>query len=95
MWAQAIVARRQITLVARPRDAAVGVQRVDLRIDLRFHALACDVQLALLVDRRVHVERQDHRRRAVDRHRHRRPRVGQVEARVELLGVVDRRDTDP
>ena len=66
---------------------------VDLLRVLPFTGLA-QVLLDLLVDRRVHEERQDHRRRSVDRHRHRRCRRTEVEARVELLHVVDGGDRD-
>ena len=48
--------------------------------------------LDALVDRGVHEHREDHRRRAVDRHRHRGRRVAQIEARIELLHVVERGD---
>ena len=48
--------------------------------------------LAGLVDRGVEEHREDRRRRAVDRHAHRRRRVRQVEARVQHLHVVERRD---
>ena len=51
-----------------------------------------DVLLAGLVDRCVEEEREDHRRGAVDGHADRRRRRAQVEAAVELLRVVDRRD---
>ena len=46
----------------------------------------------LLVDRGVEEHREDRRRRAVDRHRDRGGRRAQVEARVEHLHVVERRD---
>ena len=45
-----------------------------------------------LIDRRIHEHRQDHRRRTIDRHRHRGHRRAQIEARVELLHVVERCD---
>ena len=50
--------------------------------------------LDLLVDRGVEEEREDRRRRAVDRHRHRGRRRDEVEAVVERLHVVERRDRD-
>ena len=51
--------------------------------------LLADPQLALLIDRRVHEEAQEHRRRAIDGHRDRSRVGGEVESRIELLGVVD------
>ena len=47
------------------------------------------MHLDLLVDRGVHEERQDRRRRSVDGHRHRGGRLAQIEAGVELLHVVE------
>ena len=52
------------------------------------------VLLDLLVDRGVHEEREDDRRRPVDRHRDRRRRRAEIEAGVEALRVVDGRDRD-
>jgi hypothetical protein len=49
----------------------------------------------VLVDGGVHEHRQDRRRRAVDRHRHRGGGVGQVEAAVQHLHVVERGDETP
>ena len=88
--AQAVIALRQIALVARPLLA------FEVRVDLLLRRLPvaglAQVLLDLLVDRRIHEERQDHRRRAVDRHRDRGRRRAQIEARIELLHVVDGRD---
>jgi Flp pilus assembly protein TadG len=50
--------------------------------------------LDLLIDRGVEKKCQHGRRRTVDRHRDRGARVAQVEARVELLRVVDRAHRD-
>ena len=53
-----------------------------------------EVLFDLLIDCRIDEERQDDRRGTVDRHRDRCRRRAQVEARVELLRVIDRRDRD-
>ncbi len=92
--AEAVVALGDRALVARAGHAAGGVERVDPGVDLRGlgRALLLDPLLALLVDRGVQEEAEQHRRRTVDRHRHRRRRIGEVEAGVELLGVVDAGD---
>ena len=92
---QGLVARRERPLVGRPRHTAPGVELGDLPVRLVDLALALDPLLAGLVDGGVQEEAEEHWRRAVDGHRHRRGRVGQIEAGVELLGVVDAGDADP
>ena len=53
-----------------------------------------DVMLALLVDRGVQKERQQHRSRTVDGHGYGSLRVTEVEAGVEFLGIVNGADCD-
>ena len=91
--AQSVVALRQFAGVARARQALLLVERVDLGVDLVRHTLLADVQLALLIDRGVQEEREQHRRGAVDGHRDRGLGRAQVEARVKPLGVVERGHT--
>ena len=74
-----VAARAAFDLGARPLQAA-GLP---------------EVTLYLLVDRGVHEESQDGRRRAVDRHRYGGRRIAQVEARVKTLHVVDGGDRNP
>jgi hypothetical protein len=92
--AQTIVALGQGPVVAGSGLPALAIDLIDPtggRLQLAFRRQPA---LALLVDGRVEEEGEQHRRRAVDRHRNRRRRIAQVEARVQLLGVVDRRDAD-
>ncbi len=91
---EAVVPLGEVALVRRARGAAFGVERGDFRFDLGRLPLRDDPPLALLIDRGVQEEAEEHRRRAVDRHRHRRRRIGEIEARIELLRVVDIRDRD-
>ncbi len=57
-------------------------------------ARAMQVLLDALIDRGVHEHCQNHRRRTVDGHRHRGRGRAQVEARIELLHVIERCDRD-
>ncbi len=91
--ARAVVVRRQLALVGRPRPVAGTARRSSAPPPPTGPWLA-QVLLDALVDRGVHEHREDHRRRAVDRHRHRGRRRAEIEARVELLHVVERRDRD-
>jgi hypothetical protein len=87
--AQAVVPRRRLALIARPGHAALRVEVGDRLFDRAGLPLARDPLLALLVDRRVQEEAEQHGRRSVDRHRHRGGRLAEIEPRVELLRVVD------
>ncbi len=60
----------------------------------RIAAVLLPELLHLLIDGGIHEHRQNHRRRTVDGHRHRGRRRAQVEARVQHLHVVERRDRD-
>ena len=88
--AQPVVARRQLTAVAGALSIAEPCVDRCLRL-FPFAGLA-QVLLDLLIDRRVHEEREDHRRGSVDRHGHRRRRCAKIESGIQLLHVVDRRD---
>ena len=92
--AQAVVALGERALIARPRHAARGDRSRRSVARPRPPCPARDPLLALLIDGGVQEEAEQHRRRAVDGHRHRRRRIGEVEAGVELLGVVDVGDRD-
>ena len=90
--AEPVVAFGQRLAIAGPR--AVGEHRLDPplgRVPLPDRA---QVLLDLLIDRGVHEEREDDRRRAVDRHRDRGRRRAEIESRVEPLRVVDGGDRD-
>ncbi len=87
----------QRTLVARRRHAAgavLGVQGRNLPLGGAPFALRLQVALDLLVDRGIHEHRQDHRRRSVDGHGDRGRGQAQIEARVELLHVIEGCDRD-
>ena len=79
----------------RHRARAVeGTQFSDAGSRLRPASLSLEEALHALVDRGVHEHREQHRRRAVDRHRDRGRGRAQIEARVELLHVIERSDGD-
>ena len=84
----------QLAPVAAARSRALRSSASILRCAASQRAGLAQVPLDALVDRGVHEHREDHRRRAVDRHRHRRGRRAQVEAGIQLLHVVERRDRD-
>ena len=72
----------------------VGRQILEARANGLELARLAQVPFHLLVDRRVQEEREHRGRRPVDGERHRRGRRTQVEARVELLRVVEGADRD-
>ena len=86
--------------VSKQRLERLPVLAVDHRLEGGFgqglQPAGFDQSLArLLAGRGVEEEGEQHRRRAVDGHRDRGFGVAQVEARVELLGVLDGADRDP
>ena len=94
---RAVVVARQRALVARRRHAAcavLGVQGCDLPLRLAPFAGGLQIALDLLVDGGIHEHRQNHRRRPIDGHGDRGRGGAQIEARVELLHVIERCDRD-
>ncbi len=51
-----------------------------------------DVEFALLIDRGIHEESRENRRRSIDGHRYRRSRIDQIETGIQFLGVVQAAD---
>ena len=90
---QSLVPAGQIALVCR--SGAIAVDLVDPRLHLIPEVVLGDIGLTSLIDRSVHEEGEDHRRRPVDGHRHRRGRIGEVEPGIELLRIVEGGDRDP
>ena len=86
--AQTIVSFWQWPVVLRTLQALGRIHRINLGIHLRFQPLRLDVQFTLLVNRRIHEEAQQHWRRTVDGHTHRCLWIRQIEARIQLLGIV-------
>ena len=86
-------------MVVRPASTgpvATFEERVDLLLRLcPALRVGLEVFFHLLVDGGVHEHRQDDRCRAVDGHRHTGGRRAQVEARIQLLHVVQGRHVDP
>ena len=93
--AEAVVPLRKRALVAGTLRAALAMEGLDALLHLGGQPVPPDVELALLVDGGVEEEPEQHGRGPVDGHRHAGGRVGEVEARVELLGVVDRGHAHP
>ncbi len=90
---RAVVTGRQIALVPRNRRGT-AVKLSDLLLRGFPAARALQMRLDTLIDGGVHEHRQNHRRRPVDGHGDRSRRQAQIEARVELLHVIERRDGD-
>ncbi len=87
--AQSFVATRQIAMVFR---LALLEVRPDLLVGSVPATGFIQVFLDLLIDGRVHEIRQDHGRRTVDGHGYRGRWRAQVEARIQLLEVIQRGD---
>ena len=86
---EAVVAFGDLAVIAGPLEAAVVIKFLQFGLHLLFQLMFADVALALLVDGGVHEKGANGGGRAVDGHRYRGARIAEVEARVELLGVVE------
>ncbi len=70
------------------RACTSGKIRIDLRLRGVPAAALPEMLLDLLIDRRVHEEREDDRCRTIDGHRYRGGGIAQIETRVEFLDIV-------
>ena len=86
--AQTIVSFWQWPVVFRTLQALGRIHRINFGIDFFFDSLRFDVQFTLLINRCIHEEAQQHRRRTVDGHTHRCLWICQIETRIQLLGIV-------
>ena len=69
-----------LPLVPRARKGLLGIDRFDLGFDLLLETLLANMPFALLIDRRIHEECQNHGSRPVDGHGDRGIGIGEIEA---------------
>jgi hypothetical protein len=92
--AAAIMPRRQFTTIGRrrkPTRARCVAHLLDNRLCLLPASVLPEIAFDLLINGSVHEHRQNDRRRTIDRHGHRGGGLAQIEARIKLLHVIERR----